>query len=96
MTVDTRIVYHYARLVRKLKNVTIAVDETVARWTRREAARENTSVSRFVGDLLKQRMCHDHEYKALMERYLSVKPRDISKGRRYPQREGLHERSGLR
>ena len=82
--------------MRKLKNVTITVDEAVARWMRLEAARENTSVSRFVGDLLEQRMRHDPEYDAAMERYLSVKPRDISRGRRYPQREELHDRSRLR
>jgi len=82
--------------VRRLKNVTITVDDGVARWARLEAARENTSVSRFVGDLLEQRMRQDEEYDAAMERYLSVRPRDISKGRRYAQREQLHDRAGLR
>ena len=82
--------------MRKLKNVTITVDEVVARWARLEAARADTSVSRFVGDLLEERMRQDQEYDAAMERYLSVKPRVISKGRSYPRREELHDRPGLR
>jgi hypothetical protein len=82
--------------VRKLKNVTITLDDTVARWARLEAARENTSVSRFVGDLLAERMRGSHAYDAAMERYLSVKPRAISKGRPYPSRDELHDRAGLR
>jgi hypothetical protein len=80
----------------RLKNVTITLDEAVARWARLEAARENRSVSRFVGELLAQRMRHDEEYDAAMERYLSLRPRAISKGRRYPRREELHDRAGLR
>jgi hypothetical protein len=82
--------------VGKLRNVTITLDETVARWARLEAARANTSVSRFLGDLLADRMRQSHEYEAAMERYLSVKPRAISKGRRYPRREQLHDRASLR
>ena len=82
--------------MRKLKNVTITLDDTVARWARLEAARENTSVSRFVGDLLAERMRGRQAYDAAMERYLSVKPRAISKGRPYPSRDELHDRAGLR
>ena len=82
--------------MRKLKNVTITLDEAVARWARLEAARENTSVSRFVGELLAERMRHGHAYDAAMERYLSVKPRAISNGKPYPQRDELHDRTGLR
>ena len=80
----------------KLKNVTITLDDAVARWARLEAARENTSVSRFVGDLLAERMRHNAEYEAAMQKYLSVKPRAISRGRPYPRREELHDRAGLR
>lgn len=61
-----------------------------------EAAGENTSVSRFVGELLAERMRASHAYDAAMERYLSVKPRSISTGRPYPTRDELHDRAGLR
>jgi hypothetical protein len=82
--------------VSKLKNVTITVDESVARWARLEAARENTSVSRFVGELLAERMRGSQTYDSAMERYLSVKPRAISTGRPYSTRDELHDRAGLR
>jgi hypothetical protein len=82
--------------VGKLKNVTITLDETVARWARLEAARENTSVARFVGELLAERMRGSDAYDAAMERYLLVKPRAISQDRRYPTRADLHDRADLR
>src|SRR5206468_1087596 len=37
-----------------------------------QAARENTSVSRFLGSLLKERMRDEEEYNAAMESYVSV------------------------
>ena len=40
----------------RLKNITITVDEDAARWARIEAAKEDTSVSRLVGEMLRQRM----------------------------------------
>ena len=82
--------------MRKLKNVTITLEEPVARWARMQAARENTSVSRFLGSLLKERMGDEEQYNAAMERYLSVRPRLMSKGRKYPHREELYDRPRLR
>lgn len=40
----------------RLRNVTVTLEEDVARWARIEAARRNTSVSRLLGALLKQSM----------------------------------------
>jgi hypothetical protein len=39
-----------------LRNVTVTLEEDVAQWARIEAARHDTSVSRLLGALLKQRM----------------------------------------
>jgi hypothetical protein len=36
--------------------VTVTLEEDVARWARIEAARRDTSVSRLLGELLKERM----------------------------------------
>jgi hypothetical protein len=36
--------------------VTVTLEEDVAQWARIEAARQNTSVSRMLGALLKERM----------------------------------------
>ena len=40
----------------RLRNVTVTLEEDVARWARIEAARRDTSVSRLLGELLKERM----------------------------------------
>lgn len=40
----------------RLRNVTVTLDEEVARWARIEAARRDTSVSRLLGELLKEKM----------------------------------------
>ena len=46
---------------RRLRNVTVTLEEEVAQWARIEAARRNTSVSRLLGALLKERMSiNDH------------------------------------
>ena len=40
----------------RLRNVTVTLEEEVAQWARIEAARRDTSVSRLLGELLKERM----------------------------------------
>lgn len=40
----------------RLRNVTVTLEEDVAQWARIEAARLDTSVSRLLGALLKERM----------------------------------------
>jgi hypothetical protein len=39
-----------------LRNVTVTLDEEVAQWARIEAARRDTSVSRLLGELLREKM----------------------------------------
>lgn len=41
---------------RRLRNVTVTLEEDVAQWARIEAARRDTSVSRLLGALLRERM----------------------------------------
>ncbi len=41
---------------RRLRNVTVTLEEDVAQWARIEAARRDTSVSRMLGALLKERI----------------------------------------
>jgi hypothetical protein len=41
---------------RRLRNVTVTLEEDVAQWARIEAARRDTSLSRFLGALLKERV----------------------------------------
>ena len=54
-----------------MKNVTITLDEEVARWVRIRAAERGTSVSRLVGELLRERMREEAVYGAATARYLS-------------------------
>jgi hypothetical protein len=78
-----------------LKNVTITLEKDVARWARLEAARKDTSVSRLLGEILKQRMLEEAGYDSAMQRALARKPFLKSDGR-YMSREEAHERSGVR
>ncbi len=80
-----------------MKNVTITLDEETARWIRIEAAEQNTSVSRLVGQILRERMVADRDYQAAMEKYLAVKPRRLrADGERLPSREELYDRPRFR
>ncbi len=40
----------------QLRNVTVTLEEDVAKWARIEAARRDTSVSRLLGEMLKEKM----------------------------------------
>ncbi|MFP4615128.1 MAG: DUF6364 family protein [Thiohalorhabdus sp.] len=76
-----------------MKNVTISLDEETARWAKVWAAEHDTSVSKLVGDLLRQRMQEDAEYRAAMERYLSRGAWPLGEpGKKLPSRDELHER----
>lgn len=79
-----------------MKNVTITLDEKVARWARVWAAERNISVSRFVGQLLETKMREESGYDMAMTQFLSVPPQSLKKKGRYPSRDVLHERADLR
>jgi hypothetical protein len=74
-----------------MKNVTITLEEEVARWARIRAAELDTSVSRLVGEMLKEQMVAEKGYDTARRRYLSRKAAPISTGA-YPRRDGLHDR----
>jgi len=79
-----------------MKNVTVTLDEETARWARIEAARREMSVSSFIRQLLRERMGGQVAYGGAMKRFLSRAGSDLSQGARYPAREELHQRAGLR
>ena len=76
-----------------MKNVTVTLDEEVARWARVWAARHDTSVSRILGDLLRERMLREEGYEAAMQQYMAVAPRALKTSGGYPTRTEAHERS---
>ena len=76
-----------------MKNVTITLDEKVAQWARIKAAEKNTSVSRLLGNLLKEKMREESNYALAKGQYLGMQPVALKQlGDRYPRREELHER----
>jgi hypothetical protein len=76
-----------------LRNVTITLDEDVARWARVRAAEQETSVSRLVGELLREKMRADQSYEMAMRDFLARPARKLRKaGVRYPRRADLHGR----
>jgi len=80
-----------------MRNVTITLDEEVARWARVRAAERETSVSRLVGEMLRDQMITEEGYRAAREQFFSVRPRPMRRpGQSLPTREELHDRAGLR
>ncbi|MFZ0817306.1 MAG: hypothetical protein WAM78_17420 [Candidatus Sulfotelmatobacter sp.] len=79
----------------RLRNVTITLEESVARWARIEAARRDTSVSQLLAGILKERMKEKDSYEASMRQALARKPFLKTDGR-YLTREETHDRARLR
>jgi hypothetical protein len=84
-------------MTRRLKNVTVTMDEETARWARIEAAKRDVSLARFLGDILRERMAGEGAYERARERYFAQEPRVHRRpGQPLPTRAELHDRSGLR
>lgn len=77
-----------------MRNITITMEEEVARWVRVRAAEENVSVARWVGRILAEHMRDDEEYERAMDEFFSIRPRLLKRSGRYPTRADLHDRSG--
>ncbi len=87
---------HYIRVMKnRLRNITITLEEHVARWARIQAATNEVSVSRFLANLLKERMKQTDEYEAAKRRALARKPFLKTDGR-YLSREEVHDRARFR
>ena len=80
---------------RALRNVTITLEEQVVQWVRLEAAKQDTSISQFLGQILKQRMHQEDQYQRAMARALKRKPFLRTDGH-YLSREEAHDRERLR
>lgn len=78
-----------------VRNVTVSLDEEVALWARVEAARRDTSVSRLLSDILREKMLRTGAYEQAMRSALARGPFLASDGA-YLSREEVHERARLR
>lgn len=76
-----------------LRNMTITVTEEAARWARRKAADENTSVSKLVGRMLENQMRLTDEYWRAYEGVRKVRKIRLGAARRLT-REEAHARRG--
>jgi plasmid stability protein len=80
-----------------MKNITITLDPETAAWIRVHAAEQNKSVSRLVGEILQEQMKDRREYRRAMNGYLSKPPFSLSgEPEKYPTREEIHDRPGIR
>ncbi len=80
-----------------MKNVTITLDADTAQRVRVEAAQRNLSLSRFIGEVLRERLRKADDYERALQRILTMKPFPL-KGppQRYPSRDELYDRPVLR
>lgn len=79
-----------------MKNITITLDDETAAWLRVEAGRRSQSVSRLVGELLRERNEGLRTYERAMHEFLS-RPRElVNIGVNRPTREELYDRAVLR
>jgi hypothetical protein len=94
INVDTKNVVHYFRV---MKNVTITLDEETARWAKVEAARSGKSLSRMLGELLRERRLGQVRYEQARKDFMAREPQCMNRsGATYPDREEIHDRTLLR
>jgi len=80
-----------------MKNVTITLDEETAARARVNAAERNMSLSRYIGEVLREHTRGNDEYERAMRRFLSRKPVMLKgPGQRYAKRDELYDRVALR
>jgi hypothetical protein len=81
-----------------MKNVTITMPEKLARWARVKAAEQDKSLSRFLADLLEERMRRESgDHAEFLKTFRSVKPVRLREpGEKLPYRDELYDRKVLR
>ena len=81
-----------------MKNVTITLEEDVARWARIRAAELDTSVSKLVGEMLKEKMRGDRKtQQQAIKDFLSSPGYALDMpGGKLPKREEIYDRPSLR
>jgi plasmid stability protein len=81
-----------------MKNVTITLDEETAERARVQAAEQKMSLSRYVGEVLRNALRHAEEYEAAYRAWRADRKPWPLKGpaRPYPKREELYDRPVLR
>ncbi len=79
-----------------MKNITISLDEAVARWARVAAAQAEMSLSAYIAGLLRERMEREADYVAAMDRSLSREPLPLGWRKQIGSRDETYDRPVLR
>jgi hypothetical protein len=83
--------------MKKLNKLTITVDPRALAWARVQAAKRGMSLSRYVSELLRNKMRYSAEYEKAMRKALAQKPLDLKGAwKPYPTRDELYDRPVLR
>jgi len=80
-----------------MKNLTITLDEETAHWARVRAAKQNTSVSKMLGQVLQELRELEDQRSTAAERFFSRPTKTLQQADKpYPDRDSLYDRSILR
>jgi hypothetical protein len=80
-----------------MQNITISLDDETATWVRTQAAEQNKSISRYVGERLQEQMRDRREYQRAYRRWLAKPPFNLTgEPEKYPSREEIHDRPRVR
>ena len=76
-----------------MKNVTVTMDEAVLEWVRVKAARENISVSRWLGEVVAAARLREGGYQRAMRAALKFDPLNFPPAQRYLSRDAAARNS---
>lgn len=79
-----------------MKNVTVSMDDSALEWVRVKAARENASVSRYLGQLVEEARARDGTYERSMRTALKFRSLALPEQARYLSRAEANDRDNLR
>jgi hypothetical protein len=79
-----------------MKNVIVSMDDAALEWVRVKAARQNASVSRYLGQLVEEARTRDGTYERAMRAALKFQPLDVPKNARFLSRTEANDPAGLR
>lgn len=80
-----------------MKNVTVTLDDETLRIARIRAAERDTSLSRFIGEVLRRELRHEDAYEAAYRAWRARKPFPLNgTPEPYPKREELYDRRVFR
>ncbi len=79
-----------------MKSVSVTMAEDALEWVRVKAARDNTSISRYLGQLVEQARARDGIYERSMRAALKFRPLAFPKNTRYLSRDEANGRAGIR